>query len=151
MKQSVLRPARRTTKDEKVMGFFNDPISDMLTRIRNAVRIGREQVIVNASRTCEGIAVVLKKEGYIVDYDRIDDGKQGVLRINLKYDVEGNPAITEIKRESKPGCRVYLPVDRLPRVLGGMGIAIISTSKGIFSDRNCREENIGGEILCTVS
>jgi small subunit ribosomal protein S8 len=135
----------------EVMSFFNDPIADMLTRIRNAVRIGKKQVIVNASRTCEGIAAVLKKEGYIVDYDRIDDGIQGVLRINLKYDVEGHPAISEIKRTSKLGRRIYSSVDDLPRVLGGMGIVIVSTSKGIISDRNCREINISGEILCTVS
>jgi len=130
---------------------LSDPIADMLTRIRNAVRINKEQVQVMASKTCEGVAAVLKKEGYIKDFDRIDDGKQGILRITLKYDQDGHPIISEIKRTSKPGRRIYSPVDKLPRVLAGMGIAIVSTSKGVMSDRNCREANVGGEILCTVS
>jgi small subunit ribosomal protein S8 len=104
-----------------------------------------------ASKTCEGVAAVLKKEGYIEDFDRIDDGKQGILRITLKYDQDGHPIISEIKRTSKPGRRIYSPVDKLPRVLAGMGIAIVSTSKGVMSDRNCREANVGGEIICTVS
>jgi small subunit ribosomal protein S8 len=130
---------------------LSDPIADMLTRIRNAVRINKEQVQVSASKICEGVAAVLKKEGYIEDFDRIDDGKQGILRITLKYDQDGHPIINEIKRTSKPGCRIYSPVDKLPRVLAGMGIAIVSTSKGVMSDRNCREANVGGEILCTVS
>jgi len=133
------------------MSFFNDPISDMLTRIRNSVRIGAKQVNVNATKICQGVADVLKKEGYIVGYDRIDDGRQGVLRITLKYDPDGLPAINEIKRVSKPGRRVYSPVDELPRVLGGLGIAVVSTSKGVVSDRICRQEKTGGEVLCTVS
>ena len=130
---------------------LSDPIADMLTRIRNAMRISRDQVNVKASNICEGIAAVLKKEGYIEDFDRIDDGKHGLLRIMLKYNQEGRPIIDEIKRASKPGRRIYLSVERVPHVLGGMGIAIISTSKGIMSDRDCREENVSGEILCTVS
>jgi small subunit ribosomal protein S8 len=129
----------------------SDPIADMLTKIRNAMRISREQVTVKASKTIQNIADVLKKEGYISDYDRIDDGKQGLIRITLKYDQEGRPVISEIKRVSRPGCRTYAPVDKLPRVLDGLGVAIVSTSKGVMSDRNCRESNIGGEILCTVS
>lgn len=133
------------------MSFFNDPISDMLTRIRNSVRIGAKQVNVNATKICQGVADVLKKEGYIVGYDRIDDGRQGVLRITLKYDPDGLPVINEIKRVSKPGRRVYSPVDELPRVLGGLGIAVVSTSKGVVSDRICRQEKTGGEVLCTVS
>jgi len=123
----------------------------MLTRIRNASRVGKTQVNIKASKICEGIAAVLKKEGYIQDFDRIDDGKQGILRVTLKYDPEGQPAITEIKRMSKPGCRLYAGVDSLPTVLGGMGIVVVSTSKGIVSDRNCRENKVGGEVLCTVS
>ena len=130
---------------------LSDPIADMLTRIRNAVRISREQVNIRASNICEGIAAVLKQEGYIKDYDRIDDGKQGILRIFLKYDTEGQPVISEIMRTSKPGRRLYSAVDELPHVLGGRGIAIVSTSKGVMSDRSCREANVGGEILCTVS
>jgi small subunit ribosomal protein S8 len=130
---------------------LSDPIADMLTRIRNAVRINKEQVQINASHICEGVAAVLKKEGFIGDFDRIDDGKQGILRITLKYDQEGHSVINEIRRTSKPGRRIYSPVDKLPRVLAGMGIAIVSTSKGVMSDRSCREANVGGEILCTVS
>jgi small subunit ribosomal protein S8 len=130
---------------------WSDPIADMLTRIRNASRAGKTQVNVKASKICAGIAAVLKQEGYIQDYDRIDDGKQGLLRITLKYDPEGQPAITEITRMSKPGCRLYASVDSLPQVLAGMGIVVVSTSKGVISDRNCRENKVGGEVLCTVS
>jgi small subunit ribosomal protein S8 len=130
---------------------LSDPIADMLTRIRNALRINKKQVIVKASKICEGIAAVLKKEGYIEDFDRIDDGKQGILRVTLKYDVEGRPIISEVARASKPGKRVYSSVEQLPHVLDGMGIAIVSTSKGILSDRDCRAAKVGGEILCTVS
>jgi small subunit ribosomal protein S8 len=130
---------------------WSDPIADMLTRIRNASRVGKPQVQIKASKVCEGIAVVLKQEGYIEGYDRIDDGKQGILRITLKYDPDGRPAITEIKRMSKPGCRLYAGVDTLPTVLAGMGIVVVSTSKGIVSDRNCRANKVGGEVLCTVS
>jgi small subunit ribosomal protein S8 len=130
---------------------LSDPIADMLTRIRNAVRINRNQVLVRASKICEGIAAVLKKEGYIEDFDRIDDSKQGMLRVTLKYDTEGQPVIREIARTSKPGRRIYSSVEQLPRVLDGMGIAIISTSMGIMSDKECRAANVGGEILCTVS
>ena len=130
---------------------LSDPIADMLTRIRNAVRINKSEVNIKASKICEGIAAVLKEEGYIEDYDIIDDGKQGILRATLKYDGNGRPIIDEITRTSRPGRRVYLSVDKLPHVLGGMGIAIVSTSKGIMSDRSCRRDNVGGEILCTVS
>src|SRR5512142_2982994 len=130
---------------------WSDPIADMLTRIRNASRVGKPQVQVKASKVCEGIAAVLKQEGYIEGYDRIDDGKQGILRVILKYDPEGHPAITEIKRMSKPGCRMYAGVDGLPTVLAGMGVVVVSTSKGIISDRICRENKVGGEVLCTVS
>ena len=130
---------------------WSDPIADMLTRIRNASRVGKPQVQVKASKICEGIAAVLKQEGYIEGYDRIDDGKQGVLRVMLKYDPEGRPAITAITRMSKPGCRMYSSVDDLPTVLAGMGIVVVSTSKGIVSGRNCRENKVGGEVLCTVS
>ena len=130
---------------------LSDPIADMLTRIRNAMRVNKEQVNIKASKICEGIAAVLKKEGYISDFDRIDDGNQGILRIILKYDQEGCSIIREITRTSKPGCRIYCSVEKLPRVLAGMGIAIVSTSEGVMSDINCRQNNVGGEILCTVS
>jgi small subunit ribosomal protein S8 len=130
---------------------LSDPIADMLTRIRNAARVNKNEVKIKASNICQGIAAVLKDEGYIEDFDRIDDNKQGILRIELKYDQEGNPIINEIQRASKPGRRIYVSVDKLPQVLAGMGIAVISTSKGVMSDRKCRETNVGGEILCTVS
>ena len=130
---------------------LSDPIADMLTRVRNAVRINRKQVSIRASKICEGIAAVLKEEGYIEDFDRIDDGKQGILRVSLKYDQDGRPVISEITRASKPGRRIYSSVGKLPHVLGGMGIAIVSTSKGVMSDRNCRKANVSGEILCMVS
>ena len=130
---------------------LSDPIADMLTRIRNAIRANKREVSIRASRICEGIAAVLKQEGYIDDFDRIEDGKQGILRVALKYDEEGLPIITEIKRISKPGRREYCSVEGLPHILGGMGIAIVSTSKGVMSDKNCRQTNVGGEILCTVN
>lgn len=130
---------------------LSDPIADMLTRVRNGARVGKKDVKVRASRACEGIAAVLKEEGFIEGYDRIDDGKGGIVRVQLKYDVDGTAIIRAIDRVSKPGKRVYSPVDKLPRVLNGMGIVVVSTSKGIMSDRKCRQEKVGGEILCTVS
>ncbi len=130
---------------------WSDPIADMLTRIRNGARSRKAQVTVKASRICEGIATVLKTEGYIDNVERIEDATQGVLRITLRYDVDGRPAITEIRRVSKPGRRIYAGVESLPKVLGGMGITVVSTSKGIISDRSCRENRIGGEVLCMVS
>ena len=130
---------------------LSDPIADMLTRIRNAARSNKKTVNVKASKICAGIGAVLKAEGYIEDFDRIDDSRQGILRVILKYDQDGHSIINEITRTSKPGRRVYSSVDKLPRVLAGMGIAIVSTSKGVMSDRSCREAKVGGEILCTVS
>ena len=130
---------------------LSDPIADMLIRIRNASRVGRQDVNIPASKICQGVANVLKEEGYISDFDRIEDGKQGILRVLLKYTPGGEPVITTIDRASKPGCRVYKGKDELPRVMGGLGITIVSTSKGVMSDRKCRSENIGGELICTVS
>ena len=130
---------------------FNDPIADMLTRIRNAARVKKAHVNVAASKVCEGVAAVLKEEGYIRDYDRIDDGKQGILRIALKYTPDGESVIHSIDRASKPGCRVYKGKDSLRLVLGGLGICIVSTSRGIMSDKKCRAESVGGELICTVS
>ncbi|MBN2455909.1 MAG: 30S ribosomal protein S8 [Sedimentisphaerales bacterium] len=130
---------------------LSDPIADMLTRIRNALRINSRDVVVRASNVCEGISAVLKQEGYIEDYDRIDDGKQGILRIILKYSKDGEPVITQVKRASKPSRRIYSSASDLPFVLNGLGVAIISTSKGVMSDRDCRSQRVGGEILCTVS
>ena len=128
-----------------------DPIADMLTRIRNANRVGRRLVVVPRSKICSGIAQVLKDEGFIEDFDAIDDGKQGTIRIKLRYTINGEKVIHEIKRVSKAGCRVYRAVQALPNVLNGMGISIVSTSKGVMSDRKAREANVGGELLCQVS
>lgn len=129
---------------------LSDPIADMLTRVRNALRINREQVEIKCSKICLGIAEVLKKEGYVAGYDRIDNGNQGILRVDLKYDDDGQPVITTLKRVSKPGKRIYSSVEDLPHVMGGMGIAIVSTSNGVMCDRDCREQKVSGEILCTV-
>jgi small subunit ribosomal protein S8 len=129
---------------------LSDPIADMLTRIRNALRVQHEVVNIRASRICEGIASVLKEEGYIADYKRIDDGKQGLLRIYLRYGLDGEQVITQIKRVSRPSQRVYRGAEDLPRPLDGLGVAIVSTSRGVLSDRRCRRENVGGEVLCTV-
>ena len=128
-----------------------DPIADMLTRIRNANRVGRRQVMIPNSKICTGIAGVLKEEGYIEDFDVIPDERQGTLRVKLKYAMDGTKVIHTIDRRSKPGCRVYRGVQDLPKVLNGMGICVVSTSKGVMSDRKAREEKVGGELLCTVS
>ena len=128
-----------------------DPIADMLTRIRNANRVGRRMVMIPNSKICSGIAAVLKDEGYIDDFDLIEDERQGVLRIKLKYAMDGAKVIHTIDRRSKPGCRVYSKVTELPNVLNGMGICVVSTSKGVMSDRKARVEKVGGELLCTVS
>lgn len=131
--------------------MWSDPVADMLTRIRNAVQAQKKDVKVPASKVKAGIAEVLKQEGYIADYDRIEDGRQGILRLRLKYGPLGQPVIRSLHRESKPGCRLYRGVQELPRVLDGLGIAIVSTSQGVLSDRECRERRIGGELICTVS
>ena len=127
-----------------------DPIADMLTRIRNANRVGRRLVLVPRSKICTGIAQVLKDEGYIEQYDVIDDEKQGMIRVKLKYSPTGGKVIHVLDRESKPGRRLYRKVGELPTVLNGMGIAVVSTSKGVMSDRKARKEGVGGEVLCTV-
>ena len=129
---------------------LSDPIADMLTRIRNALRAHNKVVNSPASNICEGICKVLKEEGYISDYARIDDGKQGQLRVYLKYGPLGEDVVTEIKRISKPGKRVYSSVEDVPRPLGGLGISVVSTSRGVMSDRQCRRDKVGGEVLCTV-
>ncbi len=129
---------------------LSDPIADMLTRIRNAVRNRSDEVTIKASGICQGVAAVLQQEGYIRGFDKIDDGKQGILRVALKYSDSGEPLIKEVKRISKPGRRIYSGVEDLPVVLAGMGIAIVSTSKGVLSDRECRAQRLGGEVLCTV-
>ncbi|RME38562.1 MAG: 30S ribosomal protein S8 [Planctomycetota bacterium] len=130
--------------------MWSDPIADMLTRIRNAVRVRQREVRIPSSKLKVGIARVLLEEGYIRGYDVIDDGKQGILRVELKYGPRGEDVIHDIQRVSKAGRRVYNKVTDLPRVLDGLGIAIVSTNKGVLSDRVCREQRVGGELLCTV-
>ncbi|MHC4715559.1 MAG: 30S ribosomal protein S8 [Planctomycetota bacterium] len=129
---------------------LSDPIADMLTRVRNALRNKSEIVNVRASGVCAGVAQVLKDEGYIEDFKRIDDDKQGLIRIYLRYGPNGEQIVTELKRASRPGRRIYRGVDDLPRPLDGLGVAIISTSRGVLSDRQCRKLKVGGEVLCTV-
>jgi small subunit ribosomal protein S8 len=129
---------------------LSDPIADMLTRIRNALRARHETVNVRASKICEGICGTLKEEGYIQDFTRIEDDKQGILRVYLKYGPSGQDVITQLTRISRPGRRVYSTVEKLPRPLNGLGIAIVSTSRGVLSDRRCRQDNVSGEVLCTV-
>ena len=130
---------------------LSDPIADMLTRIRNGLRARMDMVNILASGTCEGICRVLKEEGYIVDYKRIEDTRQGLLRVYLKYGPMGENVVNEIKRVSKPSRRVYRSAAELPRPMNGLGISIVTTSKGVLSDRQCRELNIGGEVLAEVS
>lgn len=127
-----------------------DPIADMLTRIRNAVRNKSKTVSILNSRVCRGIADVLRDEGYIGGYDVIEDGRQGQIRVKLKYGPRGETLIHKLDRQSKPGRRVYSGVEELPRPLQGLGIAIVSTSKGVKSDRACRGERLGGELLCVI-
>ena len=129
---------------------ITDPIADMLTRIRNANSSKHESVNVPASKLKIEIARILNEEGYINGYEVIEDGLQGVIKINLKYGANKQKVITGLKRVSKPGLRVYASKEELPRVLKGLGIAIISTSKGIMTDKEARKLNVGGEVLAFV-
>jgi len=126
----------------------NDPIADMLTRIRNACKARHPEVSMPASKLKAAVAEVLKQNGYILDY-RVDGDVKKVLTIELKYH-DGAPVIEGLRRISKPSRRVYVGADEIPRVLDGLGIAILSTSKGVMSDRAARRENVGGEVLCYV-
>ena len=130
--------------------IMTDPIADMLTRIRNGLQARHETVSMPASKEKTEIAKILKNEGFITDYEVKEVGKFKVLSITLKYDMNKKPVITKLERISKPGLRNYCKAKNLPKVLGGMGIAIVSTSKGLLTDRKARKENIGGEVLCYV-
>jgi len=131
---------------------MTDPIADMLTRIRNGSVAAQEAVRMPSSKLKEALAGILRREGYIVDYTVADDpsrpGQQ--LEITLKYTPERRPTITGLRRVSKPGLRVYMKADRLPRVLGGLGVAVLSTSQGLLTDKEARERRVGGEVLCYV-
>ena len=129
---------------------ITDPIADMLTRIRNASNAGHETVDVPASNMKKSIAQILLDEGYIKNYQLIEDGTQGVIHITLKYTANKEKVITNLRRVSKPGLRVYAGADELPRVIKGLGIAIISTSKGVMTDKAARAAHVGGEVLAFV-
>lgn len=129
---------------------MTDPLADMLTRIRNAGMVKFETVEMPLSKVKTGVAAILKKEGFINDFQIVDTNTQGVLRIEMKYDQNNERIITNLKRVSKPGRRVYVKHDQIPKVMSGLGIAIISTSKGIFTDKEARTMKIGGELLCEV-
>lgn len=130
--------------------MLTDPIADMLTRIRNANHQRHATVDIPASKIKLAIAEILKEEGYIADYEVIEENVQGTIRISLKYINEKERVITGIRRISKPGLRIYVNSNELPTVLGGLGIAVISTSKGIMTDKSARQQKVGGEVLCYV-
>ncbi len=131
--------------------MMTDPIADMLTRIRNAVRVERTFVDIPTSRVKRGIADVLKREGFIWDWKEVEEEPVSQLRLELKYGPNGERVIQSIKRKSKPGRRLYSRSKELKPVLGGLGISIISSSKGVISDREARRDNVGGEVLCEIA
>ena len=129
---------------------MTDPMADMLTRIRNASNAKHQTVDIPGSNMKKSVADILLGEGFIKGFDVIEDGKQGIIRVQLKYGANKEKLITGIKRISKPGLRVYVKSDEVPRVLGGLGIAILSTSKGIITDKVARKQSLGGEVICYV-
>ncbi len=130
---------------------MTDPVSDLLTRIRNASEARHETVDVPASKLKHEITRILKDEGYISGFSVVKDGKQGILRIQLRYAAGKNPVISSLERISRPGCRVYTRKSEIPSVLGGLGICIVSTSQGIFTGKQAQQKGLGGEVLCTIS
>ncbi len=128
----------------------SDPLSDLLNRLRNGMRAGHDRVDVPASRIKEDVLRVLADEGYIGSWRRVDEKGRPFLRVGLKYDPEGIPIVAGLERVSRPGRRIYAPAKEIPEVLGGLGISIISTSRGIVTGRKARESRVGGEILCNV-
>lgn len=129
---------------------ITDPIADMLTRIRNASMVSLAEVKMPSSKLKVELAKLLKSEGFIADFAVVEEDKFKVLTITLKYDAKNKPVISKLQRVSKPGLRTYSKAQNIPQVLGGLGVAIISTSKGLMTDRKARKENIGGEVLCYV-
>ena len=129
---------------------MTDPIADMLTRIRNANTVGHDTVDIPASKMKKSIAGILTEEGYIKGFEVIDDNKQGMIRVQMKYGPDKERVITGIKKISKPGLKVYAKASDVPKVLGGLGIAIISTSSGVISDKEARKLGVGGEVVCYV-
>lgn len=126
-----------------------DPIADFLTRIRNAVKAKKKTVDIPSSKLKISLAEIMKKSFYINDYTVIEDNKQNILRITLRY-IKGTPAVSGLKRISSPGLRIYAGADKLPRVLNGLGIAVLSTSKGLLTDKQAKKESMGGEVLCHI-
>ena len=126
-----------------------DPISDFLTRVRNASKAGKLRVDIPSSNMKKSLAEILKTQKFINDYSVVEDNKQNILRLELKY-TNGNPAISGLKKISKPGLRVYKKSDKLPRVLNGLGIAVVSTSQGLLTDKDARKQAIGGEVVCYI-
>ena len=129
---------------------MTDPIADMLTRIRNAIMVNKDSVEVPSSNMKKAIANILLEEGYVSDVKLVEDGYNGKLAITLKYVGKGQPVIHGLKRISKPGLRTYSDVENMPKVLDGLGIAILSTNKGIMTDRKAKAANVGGEVLCYI-
>ena len=132
------------------MNATGDPITDLLNRLRNAMRAGHDRADIPASRVKESLLKVLADEGYVASYRRVEEKGRPLLRVGLKYDPEGEPIVTGLERVSKPGRRVYATAKEIPEVLGGLGISIVSTSKGIVTGKTARESKLGGEILCNI-
>ena len=132
------------------MNATGDPITDLLNRLRNAMRAGHDRADIPASRVKEDLLKVLAEEGYVASYRRVEEKGRPLLRVGLKYDPDGEPIVNGLERVSRPGRRVYAPAKEIPEVLGGLGISIVSTSRGILTGRQAREAKLGGEILCNV-
>jgi small subunit ribosomal protein S8 len=130
--------------------MLTDPIADFLTRIRNANQAYKERVEIPNSRMKRALTEIMKNEGFLRNYDKVDDGKQGMLRLYLKYGPNKQKVLTGLKRISKPGLRVYVQKDEIPKVLGGLGIAVISTPKGLMTDKQARQDGLGGEVICYI-
>jgi len=128
----------------------NDQVSDMLARIRNACLARHEHVVLPASKLKLEVAKILKSQGYVQKYDLLDDKRQGQIRLHLRYGADRRPVITGLRRVSRPGARIHVSADRVPRVMGGLGVAILSTSQGVLTDREARRRKVGGEVLCHV-
>jgi small subunit ribosomal protein S8 len=131
--------------------MITDPIADMLTRIRNAIKARHAKVDVPASRLKTEIARILKEEGYILNYKVAEEGARKTIKIYLKYQANNKPVISEMERVSRPGCRVYVSHDEIPRVVGGLGVNILTTPKGLMTGREAEKQGVGGEILCQIS
>jgi len=128
----------------------SDPLSDLLTRLRNGMRAGHDRVDVPSSRVKEAVLKVLEDEGFIASFRKVQEAGRPVLRVGLKYDHEGEPVVSGFERVSRPGRRIYAKADAIPSVLGGLGVSIVSTSKGIVTDKTARQSRLGGEVLCNI-